>query len=28
MERMADARIVTLEDGTMREGCAPAGGRS
>ncbi len=27
MERMADARIVTLEDGVMREGCAPAGGR-
>lgn len=27
MERMADARIVTLEDGTMREGCAPTGGR-
>ena len=28
MERMADARIVTLEDGSMREGCPIAGGRS
>lgn len=28
MERMAGARIVTLEDGTMREGCVEAGGRS
>lgn len=28
MERMADARIVTLEDGVMREGCPQTGGRS
>ena len=28
MERMAGARIVTLEDGTMREGCVDSGGRA
>jgi len=28
MARMADARIVTLEDGVMREGCALGGGQS
>lgn len=28
MERMAGARVVTLEDGVMREGCPVAGGLS